>query len=133
MSSWTALTSISGFRQYFKTKFYIQGKNCDSLQLFSENKLYYICSSFNFLMLCIKLKLIIFCCKIYLPCFILLFTLHVHCTIQLYTTMFVFDRFLCTLCTVVLYILCKQKYQAGWIYVTTENNIIFNLFKIKEN
>ena len=41
-----------------------------------------MCASFNFLIYCKKLKLIIFSCNIYLPCLIVLFILHVqyNCT-----------------------------------------------------
>ena len=75
-------------------------------------------------MLCIKLKLIIFCCKIYFPCFILLFTLHVHCTMQLYTMKLVFYRFS------VLYV--NKSIKQGK-YILQQKINTYNFFTIKEN
>ena len=90
-------------------------------------KLYYICSSFNFLMLCIKLKLIIFCCKIYLACFILLFTL-------LYTMLLVDHLTVFSVLYVQLYFTfyVNKSIKQGE-YLLQQKIITYNFFTIKEN
>ena len=90
-------------------------------------KLYYICSSFNFLMLCIKLKLILFCCKIYLACF----TLCLH-----YMYIVLYNCTLCCLFLTVFSVLYVQLYCTFYVnksikqgeYMLQQKIITYNFF-----